>query len=185
MSNTKVVLITGRVGSGKTHMARRMAQELPAPDGDDALALAWLLYGTRMSEHGRLPESAPFRAPHHSVSTLGLVGGGIPNRPGEVSLAHAGCLLLDELPNFRKSLLEELARTIKVGQCNFTSKDGSRWSVPAKPNLIIATADLCPCGRLGWPDRCSCTKEAIDNWNARLLEYSNIIGVTEIIKIDH
>jgi magnesium chelatase family protein len=87
----------------------------------------------------------PFRAPHHTVSEVGLIGGGFPVRPGEVSLAHCGVLMLDELPEFRRPSLEALAATLRAGEAT-SVRQGEVVRFPAAPLTVVATATLCPPG---------------------------------------
>jgi magnesium chelatase family protein len=109
----------------------------------------------------------PFRAPHHTVSPVGLVGGGDPIRPGEVSLAHRGCLFLDEIAELRRGALEALRQPLEDGVVTIC-RAKSRATFPAKP-LVIAAANPCPCGFAEEPGRqCLCSAERVASYRARL-----------------
>jgi magnesium chelatase family protein len=111
--------------------------------------------------------SRPFRAPHHSVSEAGLVGGGEVPRPGEVSLAHHGVLFLDELAEFRRGTLEALRQPLEDGRVCI-ARARARASFPARP-LLVAAVNRCPCGYWGHPRRaCRCTEEARRRYQTRL-----------------
>jgi len=114
-----------------------------------------------------LVRTRPFRAPHHSTSEAGLVGGGDIPRPGEVSLAHHGVLFLDELPEFRRGALESLRQPLEDG-CVTVSRAHGRATFPARP-LLVAAMNPCPCGFHGDPSgRCECAPERVRNYRGRL-----------------
>ncbi|MFQ5505575.1 MAG: ATP-binding protein, partial [Planctomycetota bacterium] len=109
----------------------------------------------------------PFRAPHHTVSYAGLVGGGSPPRPGEITLAHRGVLFLDELPEFQRQSLEALRQPLELGSVHIRRSDSS-LEFPAAFQLITAM-NPCPCGYLGHPSRpCSDTPQQIQRYRARI-----------------
>jgi magnesium chelatase family protein len=109
----------------------------------------------------------PFRAPHHTVSDAGLVGGGSPPRPGEVSLAHLGVLFLDELAEFRRSSLEALRQPLEDGLLTI-SRAKERATYPANP-LLVGAVNPCPCGFAGDPSgRCECGGQRVRAYRARL-----------------
>jgi magnesium chelatase family protein len=148
------LLLQGPPGTGKSMLARRIAQLLPAPPQDRALELAAL-----ESLHGPvhlLPQRAPFRAPHHSVSAQALLGGGRPLRPGELSRAHGGVLFLDELPEFQRPALEGLRQPLEEREVRIDRSNESAC-FPADV-LLIAARNPCPCGFASHPTRaCLCT----------------------------
>lgn len=161
------MLMVGTPGSGKTMLARRMTTILPALAGaeqQDALCIHSVA-GEDLS--GLLAGRRPFRSPHHSVSSAGLVGGGRPVRPGEISLAHGGVLFLDELAEFPAHVLQMLRQPMEEGCVRIVRVDGT-YAFPSRFQLLAAS-NPCPCGYLG--DRevpCSCSASAIERYRAKL-----------------
>jgi len=147
-------LLVGPPGAGKTMLARRMPGLLPAPTFEEALEATsvWSVAGRLRSGQGLLTER-PFRAPHHTISVAGLVGGGSPPRPGEVSLAHHGILFLDELPEFGRAALEALRQPLEDGEVAVVRARGAAL-LPSR-FMLIAAMNPCPCGYEGQP-RCQC-----------------------------
>jgi magnesium chelatase family protein len=162
------LLLAGPPGIGKTMLARRLPGILPRLDDDAALEV------TRIhSVAGLLPACAglirtpPFRAPHHTASTASVVGGGSTPRPGEVTLAHRGVLLLDELPEFPRPVLEALRQPLEDGTIAI-ARVGGRIVFPSRFQLV-GTMNLCPCGGRGDPaTECSCSPQRIDQYRGKL-----------------
>ncbi|HIV72476.1 MAG TPA: YifB family Mg chelatase-like AAA ATPase [Candidatus Aquabacterium excrementipullorum] len=160
------LLMVGPPGTGKSMLARRLASVLPALTQDEALEAAAVqsLAGTFRAEAW---QHRPWRAPHHSASSVALVGGGSPPRPGEISLAHRGLLFLDELPEFPRSALEALREPLETGHITI-SRAARRHDFPARFQLVAAM-NPCPCGHLGNPLKaCRCTPEQVSRYQARL-----------------
>lgn len=162
------ILMIGPPGSGKTMLARRMPGILPPMAFDEALEVTKLY-----SVAGLLPErtalirTRPFRAPHHTVSTAGLVGGGSVPRPGEVSLAHHGVLFLDELPEFNHNALEVLRQPLEDAIVTISRAQMS-LTFPANFQLVAAM-NPCPCGFRGDPVRqCTCSASHVARYAKRI-----------------
>lgn len=160
------LLLCGPPGTGKSMLASRLAGLMPPLSRQEALASASIasLKGTLDPQRWM---SRPVRSPHHSVSVAGLIGGGQPPRPGEISLAHQGILFLDELPEFRRAAIEALREPLETGRITVARGPYSE-TFPAS-FLLVAAMNPCPCGYLG--DRghaCSCTAEQVQRYRARL-----------------
>lgn len=159
------MLLSGPPGCGKTLMVRCMEGILPSWSRSLALE-ATCLHSLRKPGIALL-ERRPFRRPHHSVSAAGLLGGGTPLRPGEVSLAHGGILFLDELPEFHPGALEGLREPLEEGKVTLSRANGVE-EFPSDFQLIAAM-NPCPCGYAGSPDRrCSCSDRRRKLYRARI-----------------
>lgn len=151
------LFLLGPPGSGKTLAARTLKALLPPWTPEEALETTrlWSLAGQRESRWGLLP-SRPFRAPHHSSTAEGVLGGGALLRPGEISLAHRGVLFLDEAPEFRTDLLQNLREPMEEGAVQ-VSRAGRLFRFPSDFQLILA-ANPCPCGQTGRSEGwCACS----------------------------
>jgi magnesium chelatase family protein len=162
------VLLLGPPGAGKTMLARRLPTILPALTLDEALETTKIHSVAGLLPAGRaLCTARPFRAPHHTISDAGLIGGGSWPRPGEVSLAHGGVLFLDELPEFRRNVLEVLRQPLEDGTVTL-SRASASLTFPARFTLVAAM-NPCPCGYAGDPVRgCRCPQESVDRYFGRI-----------------
>jgi len=162
------VLLIGPPGSGKTMLARRLATILPPLELEEALETTRIHSVAGLSPGARgLVIDRPFRSPHHSVSGAGLVGGGSAVRPGEVSLAHCGILFLDELPEFRRDILELLRQPVEEGEVTIV-RANRRLTFPSR-FALVAAMNPCPCGFLGHPSRpCRCTPLEVSRYASRI-----------------
>ncbi len=162
------VLLVGPPGSGKSMLAKRMPSILPDMTKDEALEVTQI-----HSIMGLLPSDAPlvrqrpFRAPHHTISPAGLTGGGSTPRPGEISIAHKGVLFLDELPEFRKEVLEVMRQPLEDGIVTISRASGAA-SFPSQFQLICAM-NPCRCGWYGDPSRrCICSQMSVNSYLSRI-----------------
>jgi magnesium chelatase family protein len=162
------VLLTGSPGSGKTMLAHRLPGILPQLTRDEALDVTRVHSVAGLLPDGGLVRRRPFRAPHHSVSAAGLLGGGTGVlRPGEASLAHHGVLFLDELTEFRRDAIEGLRQPLEEGRVLVTRSAGS-VEFPARFTLVAA-ANPCPCGFDGDPQRaCTCRPDRVQHYRQKL-----------------
>jgi magnesium chelatase family protein len=161
------VLLTGPPGTGKTLLARAFVSLLPPLSFEETLEVARIVSITG-SPYGVKPTSMrPLRAPHHSASAIALVGGGSIPRPGEISLAHRGVLLLDELPEFSTHVLEHLRQPLESGTI-VVARANETVTFPARFQLI-ATMNPCPCGFFNDPHHtCACSMGVIDRYQKKI-----------------
>lgn len=161
------LLFIGPPGSGKTMLARRLRGLLPPPTDAEALDIVMIAGAAGLKTSATPPVPRPFRAPHHTASVAAIVGGGDPIRPGEVTLAHAGVLFLDELPEFRRDAIEALRTTMERGEAHI-ARIHARVTMPAR-TLVVAAMNPCPCGYAGDPERvCLCPPDRVHRYFGRV-----------------
>ena len=162
------VLMTGSPGAGKTLLARAMTSILPSMSLDESLEVTRIYsISDQLPSQTPLIRQRPFRAPHHTISHAGLVGGGHIPRPGEISLAHRGVLFLDELPEFGKRILEVLRQPLEDKIVTISRAQGS-FTFPAN-FMLVGAMNPCPCGYFGDTLRqCACAPAAISSYQKRI-----------------
>ena len=161
------ILLIGPPGTGKSMLAARLPGILPAMTAAESLETAAVHSASSLGFDAANWAQRPFRAPHHGASSAALVGGGMPPRPGEISLAHHGVLFLDELPEFPRDALEALREPLESGSISI-ARAARQATYPAR-FLLVAAMNPCPCGHLGDPSgRCRCTPDQVARYRARL-----------------
>lgn len=161
------MLMVGPPGAGKSMLARRVPGILPRLTAQERKESLLLTSVAGQDVEGICRGERPFRAPHHSISLAGLVGGGRPVVPGEISLAHHGVLFLDELPEFASNVLQSLRQPMEEGVVRLVRVDGV-YSFPCD-FLLMAAANPCPCGHLGDPGHvCSCPPGMVERYQSKM-----------------
>ncbi|OLS01746.1 YifB family Mg chelatase-like AAA ATPase [Tissierella creatinophila] len=161
------MLIIGPPGSGKTMAARRLPTILPELSFEESIEVTKIYSISGLLSSHQLMTQRPFRAPHHTCSSIALIGGGRTPRPGEVSLAHQGVLFLDELPEFSKNVLEVLRQPME-DEVVHIARVNSSLSFPAK-FMFVASMNPCPCGYYGDSlHECTCSQRDIDRYLGKI-----------------
>ncbi|HXQ21350.1 MAG TPA: YifB family Mg chelatase-like AAA ATPase [Candidatus Acidoferrales bacterium] len=161
------VIMVGPPGSGKTMLAKRLPTILPALTLAEAIETTRVHSVMGLMDGHALVATRPFRSPHHTISDAGLIGGGTIPKPGEVSLAHHGVLFLDELPEFRKNVLEVLRQPLEEMRITISRAVGS-ITYPANV-MLVAAMNPCPCGFYGDPQKdCTCSTLQIQRYRAKI-----------------
>ncbi len=159
------LLMVGPPGAGKSLAAGRLPSILPPLADAEALEVARIFSATGRLGAG-LPAGRPFRAPHHTISAAGLIGGGTPPRPGEATLAHRGVLFLDELCEFRREVLEGLRAPLEDGEVVIVRASGRR-RLPCR-FMLVAASNPCPCGRGEDDPGCTCMAAQVQRYQGKL-----------------
>lgn len=161
------LLMVGPPGAGKTMAAKRLPSILPSLEFEEAIEVTKIYSISGLLDENKLMRKRPFRSPHHTASSVSLIGGGRIPKPGEISLAHGGVLFLDEMPEFNKNVLEVLRQPLEEGTVTI-SRANATLTYPSE-FILIGSLNPCPCGYLNDPiHECSCSQRSIDNYLNKL-----------------
>lgn len=161
------ILMIGPPGSGKSMIAKRIPSVMPEPTLDEFLEILQIESAAGITRSSRITKHRPFRSPHHTISDVGLLGGGSIPGPGEISLAHNGVLFMDELPEFKRSALEVMRQPLEDGQVTI-SRSAGKVTLPCN-FMLVAAMNPCPCGYLGSQQKeCSCSPHQVQKYRQRI-----------------
>lgn len=162
------MLMVGLPGSGKSMIAKRIPSIMPLPTLEEFLEVLGIYSAAGLSREGENKYfKRPFRAPHHTISDVGLIGGGSIPKPGEISLAHNGVLFLDELPEFKRSALEVMRQPLEDGVVSI-SRSAGKVTIPCR-FMLVAAMNPCPCGYHGDArHKCSCSPLQIQRYRSKI-----------------
>lgn len=161
------LLMIGPPGSGKSMIAKRIPGIMPNPSLDEFLEILQVESAAGFTRHDRIRLHRPYRAPHHTISDVGLLGGGSIPGPGEISLAHNGVLFMDELPEFKRSALEVMRQPLEDGEVTI-SRSAGKVTLPCD-FMLVAAMNPCPCGYLGSEQKeCSCSPHQVQRYRQRV-----------------
>jgi len=162
------IFMVGGPGSGKTMLSRALPGILPLLDNEESLEVTKIYSASgNIPPGGSLIRTRPFRSPHHTISSIGLIGGGTIPQPGEITLAHRGVLFLDELNEFQRSSLEAMRQPLEDGHVSI-SRSRERVVYPSK-YMLVASANPCPCGYLNHEVKnCRCTEREVEKYKKRV-----------------
>jgi len=162
------LLMIGPPGSGKSMIAKRIPGIMPKPSLEEFLEILQIESAAGSTREGGAPTwQRPFRSPHHTISDVGLLGGGAIPGPGEISLAHNGVLFMDELPEYKRSALEVMRQPLEDGKVTISRASG-KVTLPCN-FMLVAAMNPCPCGYLGSEQReCSCSPHQVLKYRQRI-----------------
>ena len=161
------ILMSGSPGAGKTMMAQALISILPPPSLEEAVEITKIYSVAGLLKENDFLNFRPYRAPHHTASSIAVIGGGGNPKPGEISLAHRGVLFLDEMPEFRRDLLEALRQPLESGDVRISRVKNS-LVFPAR-FLMVAAMNPCPCGYFSDPEKeCRCTANEVFRYQKKI-----------------
>jgi len=161
------LLMSGQPGAGKTMLAQALVSILPPPSLEEAIEITQIYSAAGLLKEHNFINFRPFRQPHHTASPVSIIGGGANPKPGEISLAHYGILFLDEIPEFRRDLLEALRQPLESGRI-FISRAKTALMFPAKFSLVAAM-NPCPCGYFGDKEKeCRCSANEVFRYQKKI-----------------